>query len=422
MTYPLVIYPKSPRCFTSPFLCFSFSFSFTSIMLAASPTPSFPGAWPDWNPSDDVPPLPDKYVPPDTALEDDVEPTQDRDALQDRDVAPQHRDALHDRDVPQDRDALHDRDAPPKDASPSPLCLSPRPLPELPSLSSSFSTADSSITNDSSTPPTSPDQPCSPIDMQQPICTPPRTQSPILLDLREPRSPDSAHFSPAIDAFSSPSSSRLQLSLSNNCPGARSVESIGTYHPSRSSTSIPDDERSASQDEQGHTFPAEEVTFDMDLLRSQGEEQEQTFHGAKISVGKRTFLGRMKRFGGRVRKLFKPRIVEARPRHNGVSTRKPPLPVTLRLSESPKNRQESEGTHFITRRFSLQSLLHSSSRLPPGSDDSNSRATASRRLSTVVSAHESLQDTRLLDATTTDGIVYQHVHPDRDHHEQATNN
>lgn len=382
--------PKAPAALRLLFFAFpSLSFFFTSIMLATSPTPSFPGAWPDWNASDDVPPLPDKYIPPDTALEDDVETTQDIDTPQDR------------------------------DASPSPICLSPRPLPELPSLSSSFSTADSSITNDSSTPPTSPDQPCSPIEVQ-PACTPPRAHSPILLDLREPRSPDSAHFSPAIDSYPSPSSSRLQLSLSNNCPGARSVESVATYHPSPSSPSILDDERSAFQEEQRHPFPAEEVT-DYTDLRSQGDRQDQTFHAAKISVGKRTFLSRVKRFGGRVRKLFKPRAVETRPRRNSASTRKPPPPVTLRLSESPKNRQGSEATYFIPRRFSLQSLLHS--RLPPGSDDPNSYATAGNRLSTVVSAHEdrlSLQDTRLLDATTADvsGIMYQDVHPDRDHHEQ----
>jgi len=157
--------------------------------------------------------------------------------------------------------------------------------------------------------------------------------------------------------------------------------------------------------------------------RSQGDQEDQTFHAAKISVGKRTFLSRVKRFGGRVRKLFKPRAGEARSRHNSVSTRKPPPPVTLRLSESPKNRQGSEARYFIPRRFSLQSLLHS--RLPPGSDDSNSRATADNRLSTVVSvsAHEdrlSLQDTRLLDATTADvlGIVYHDVHPERDYLEQ----
>lgn len=367
-------------------------------MLATSPTPSCPGAWPDWDASDDVPPLPDKYIPPDTALQDDVETTQDIDTPQ-------------------------DRDAPQRDVSPSPICLSPRPLPELPSLSSSLSTADSSITNDSSTPPTSPDQPCSPIEAQdaQPVCTPPRARSPILLDLREPRSPDSAHFSPAIDSFPSPSSSRLQLSLSNHCPGARSVDSVATYHPSPSSPSILDDERGASQEEQRHPFPTEEEAPDYTDLRSQGDQQDQTFHAAKISVGKRTFLSRVKRFGGRVRKLFKPRAVETRPRRNSPSTRKPPPPVTLRLSESPKNRQGPEATYFIPRRFSLQSLLHS--RLPPGSDDPNSRATAGDRLSTVVSAHEdrlSLLDTRLLDATTADvsGIIYQDVHPDRYHHEQ----
>lgn len=197
------------------------------------------------------------------------------------------------------------------------------------------------------------------------------------------------------------------------------MESVATYHPSPSSPSILDDERGACQDEQSYPFPAAEEDMD---LQSQGDQEDQTFHAAKISVGKRGFLSRVKRFGGRVRKLFKPRAGETRSR---VSTRKPPPPppVSLRLSESPKNRQGTEARYFIPRRFSLQSLLHS--RLPPGSDDSNSRATADNRLSTVVSvsAHEdrlSLQDTRLLDATTADvlGIVYHDVHPERDYLEQ----
>lgn len=353
-------------------------------MPAASPTPSFPGAWPDSSSSDVVPPLPDKYVPQDTTVENG--------------------------DTPQD-------------ISPSLICLSPRPIQELPSLSSSLSTADSSETNGASTPPELPEQPCSPVEVQ-PACTPLQTHLPIVLDLREPHSPDSAHFSPAIDStsFPSPSSSRLQLSLSNNCPGSRSVESIATYLPSPSSPSMPDDERGATQDEQSRSIPTEEEITDP---RLQGDQQEYSPHPAKISVGKRTFLSRVKRFGGRVRKLFKPRVVETRPRHNSVSSlvspRKSSLPVSLRLaSESARSHQGPEAQYFIPRRFSLQSLLHS--RMPSGSADSNSRATAGNRLSTIVSAQDedwsSVHNTRSPNAAAAAdvaGIVHHEAHPDRDH-------
>ena len=313
-------------------------------MPAASPTPSFPGAWPDSSSSDVVPPLPDKYVPP-----------------------------VENGDTPQD-------------ISPSLICLSPRPIPELPSLSSSLSTADSSETDGASTPPSPLEQPCSPVEVQ-PACTPLQTDLPVVLDLREPHSPDSAHFSPAIDStsFPSPSSSRLQLSLSNNCPGSRSFESVATatFLPSPSS---PDDERGETQDEQSRSIPTEEGITD---ARLQGDRQEYSPRPAKMSIGKRTFLSRVKRFGGRVRKLFKPRVVETRARHNSVSSlvspRKSSLAVSLRpASESARSHQGPEAQYFIPRRFSLQSLLHS--RMPSGSADSNSRA--GNRLSTIVSARD----------------------------------
>ncbi len=358
-------------------------------MLAASPTPSFPGAWPDWSSSDvAVPPLPD----PDTTLEHD--------------------------DTPQD-------------ISPPLVCLSPRPLPELPSLSSSLSTADSSVTDGSSTLPETPEEPRSPVEEMPPACTPLQTHSPVVLDLREPHSPDSAHFSPAVDltSFPSRSSSRLQLSLSNNCPGSRSVESVATYLASPTGASVPDYERDVPQDEQSYPIPPGEEIFDPHL---HGDLQEHSPYAAKISVGKRTFLSRVKRFGGRVRKLFKPRVVEVKPRHRSVSPfvspRRPSLPVSLRLAtaapESPKScqRQGSEAQHFIPRRFSLQSLLHS--RLPPASANSNSRPTAGNRLSTVVSARDedwlSQQNTRPPDGAAADisGIIHRGAYPDRDHYGQ----
>src|SRR5713226_2474502 len=183
-------------------------------MVALSPTPSFPGAWPELSSSDLVPPLPDTIIPQDTPK--DEETTQD--------------------------------------VSPSLLCLSPRPLPELPSLSTSLSTAESSVTSRSPTPT---EQTSSPVE-EQPLYTPSENDPPVVLDLREPRSPDSAHFSPPDDAssFSSPSSSRHQLSVSNNCPGTQSVESVATYIPSPSRPSTPDAERGERQDEESHPEPA----------------------------------------------------------------------------------------------------------------------------------------------------------------------
>ena len=328
-------------------------------MPAPSPTPSFPGAWPDWSSTDVVPSLPDKYIPPDTVV---------------------------------------DSDDTPQDISPSLFCLSPRPLPELPSLSSSLSTAESSVATGSSTPP---EQPCSPVEVQ-PACTLLQIDPPIILDLREPHSPDSAHFSPPDDSisFPSPSSSQLELSLSNHCPGTRSVESVATYLPSPSSPNAPDDERGARQEDEGRSGE------DIISPYSQADLQGNSLHAAKITVGKRTFLSRVKRFGGRVRKLLKPRVAETKPWRNSVSSlvspRKPSIPVSVRL---PAAVPESPSSHQgLPRRFSLQSLLHP--RLPSGSADSSSRATTGNRLSTIVSAREedssSLENTRLRDAAAAD--------------------
>ena len=325
-------------------------------MVVLSPTPSFPGAWPDSSSTDIVPPLPDKAITQDTLIDDKT----------------------------------------PQDISPSLLCLSPRPIAELPSLSSSLSTADSSVTSRSPTP----EQSYSQIEVP-PTCTPLQTHSPVVLDLREPRSPDSGHFSPPHDVSSlpSPSSSRLQLSLSNHCPGTQSVESVATYllSPSRPSTpdagrsgredeeSRPPDQRGGYEDEESHPdSPAEDISNP----RSYDDRQEHLPHAVKVSVNKRTFLGRVKRFGGRVRKLFKPRVVETNPRRGSVSSlRKPPLTVNVRLlggvPESPRSRQNSEAPSFLPRRLSLQSLLHS--RLPLGS---NSRATADNRLPTILSTQD----------------------------------
>ena len=292
---------------------------------------------------------------------------------------------LPDKPIPQDT-LINDET--PQDISPSLLCLSPRPIAELPSLSSSLSTADSSVTSRSPTP----EQSGPPLDVQ-PTCTPSQTHSPVIFDLREPRSPDSAHFSPPDDVSSlpSPSSSRLQLSLSNNCPGTQSVESVATCLPSPSMLSTLDAEHGEREDEGSHPdHPPEEITNP----RSYGDRQEHSPHAAKVSVGKRTFLGKVKRFGGRVKKLFKPAVVETRPRRNSISSlvtpRKPPLTVNVRLPagvpESPRSRQNSEARTLLPHRLSLHSLLHS--RLQLGSSESNSRATGDNRLPTILSTQD----------------------------------
>jgi len=335
-------------------------------MVAASPTPSFPGAWPDLSSSDiaTLPPLPDipnKLVP---AAPDDT----------------------------------------PQDVSPSLICLSPRPHQELPSLSSSLSTADSSTTSTSSSPVLQNEYLYSPPDAQT-TCTSQTDHSPAILDLREPRSPDPAHFSPADDvmsSFPSPSPSQLELSpsLSNNCPGAPSAESVATYLPSPSSPA-PDAER-MGQDEENHPNAPEEAASPCSRsdVREHVREQEHLDHAASVPIGKRTILNRVKRIGGRVRKLFKARAVETKPRRNSVSSlvspRRPPLSVNVRLPaalpESPASRQGSElPLHSVTRRFSLQSLLHSRL-LPRESTDASSRATVGNRLSPVVSAREAEGD------------------------------
>ncbi|KAF8481195.1 hypothetical protein DFH94DRAFT_445206 [Russula ochroleuca] len=344
-----------------------------------SPAPSFPGAWPDLSLSDIVPPLPDKFIPQDT-----------------------------------------------QDISPSLVCLSPRPLAELPSLSSSLSTADSSVTSRSPTPS---GESCSLVEVQ-PTCTPLQTHSTLVLDLREPRSPDSAHFSPLDDAssFASPSSSQLQLSLSNNCPGTQSVESVATYLPSPSRPSTPDAEQGGREDEgrrpdqrggrEDDESPSDPPSY--------GDRHEHSPHVTKISIDKRTFLSRVKRFGGRVRKLFKPRVLETKPRHGSVSSllpaRKPPFSVSVRLPtgpESPRSRLDPETASILPRRFSLQTLLHS--RLPSGSADSGSR-TMGNRLSTIVSAQDddwlSPLNTHSPDAAAADVPETDHSQADRDNYEQ----
>jgi len=411
--------PFSPPLYLSIVPCVP-SLSFSFPMVSTSPTPSFPGAWPDLSTTDIVPPLPDKYIPPDT----------------------------------QDK---------PQEISPSLFCLSPRPLPELPSLSSSLSTAD---TDDASTPSEQPCSPveseaspvCTPLDIQAPIildfreprspdsappveseaspvCTPLDIHSPIILDLREPRSPDSAHFSPPDDtvSFVSPSPSQLHLSLDNNCPGAQSVESVATFLASPSSPSAPDAELGVLRDDEGRPDPPGEEVADVHLQGDQ--QQERSSYSGKISsLSNRTFLNRVKRFGGHVRKLFKTRVVQIKPRRNSVSSlvspHKPLHTVSVRLPpampESPRSRQGSGAPRSMPHRFSLQSLLPN--RLPHRNADSGSRTTVRNRLSTITSSYgdewlsRHFVSTRLSDAAPADvsGVVPLEGHPDSDPHVPVT--
>ncbi|KAI9460862.1 pyridoxal phosphate-dependent transferase [Lactarius psammicola] len=336
--------------------------------FAESVSRAVKGAWPDLSSSDiaTLPPLPDKFVPP----------------------------------APDDT---------PQNVSPSIICLSPRPLPELPSLSSSISTADSSTTSTLSSPLPQDQYPYSPPEAQT-TCAPQADHSPDLLDLREPRSPDPAHFSPVddvISSFPSPTSSQLEFSpsLSNNRPGSTKRR--------KRSPPTPDAERAARQDEENHPDPSGEEAA---IACSRSDVQEHVPEQEH-------------RIGGRVRKLFKTRPAETKARRNSVSSlvssRRASLSVSVRLPaalpESPTSRQGSEPPlHSITRRFSLQSLLHS--RLPRESADSSSRTSVGNRLSTVMSTREgdwlrlSLDNTGFPDAP---GIVRNGVQPNGDQHEKT---
>ncbi|KAI0307820.1 hypothetical protein B0F90DRAFT_1677526 [Multifurca ochricompacta] len=356
-------------------------------MVVTTTTPSFPGAWPDLS-CPDVSSLlllqPSPSPSPSPSLSPSSSPPPPPD-----DISP----------FPSPRQSPR----PSPSSSPSP---SPKPLPELPSLSSSFSTTNSSVTDTSLV---LPEPSCSPFEAQ-PACTPLSTHSPVLLNFREPHSPDSALFSPADDliSFPSPASSRLQLSLSNNCSRARSAESVATYLPSPSSPLTLNDEREVQQDEDNRpNLSGEERSPPC----SRSETVGQASHSTQIApIGKHTFMNKVKRFGGRVRKLFKARVVETKPQRNSVSSLVSPCkssrPVSVRLPtpvpvpENATSRQDSEHSHYLSHRISLESLLPS--RLARESVDNSSRTTTGDRLSTIISVHEeewlSPRETRLPDA------------------------
>ena len=156
------------------------------------------------------------------------------------------------------------------------------------------------------------------------------------------------------------------------------------------------------------------------------DRQEHSPAAANVSVGKRTFLDRVKRFGGRVRKLFKHRVGESKPRRGSISSLvsppKPPPTVNVRLPtaepESPRSHQYPEVRAILPRRFSLQSLLHA--RFPTGSINSSSR----NRLPTIVSAPDddwlSPLNMPSSDAATADvsRIDHSEAQADGDNHER----
>ncbi|KAI0274657.1 hypothetical protein BC834DRAFT_965161 [Gloeopeniophorella convolvens] len=358
------------------------------MMDVPSPTPSFPGAWPD---------LSEVTV-----------------SLSEKSTEP---------------------DAPTAGISPTILCLSPRPLPELPSLSSSLTTAASSATV-SSVP--APEQPPSPVKAHEPspisVSLPPSPSpspplspspspsvlSPYLLDLPEPRSPDSAHFSPVEDliAFSSPSSSQLHLSLSlpSDLPRTPSLESAVTCLPLPETPTIAGAVLGRNDVDQSHGGDPESQAV---APCTPTVLQECASNNATQVTNKRTLLGRVKRFGGRVKNLFKVGT-DTRPRRNSVSSlvssRKRTLPVSVRLPaatpDSPSSRQGSEPPQHIPRRFSLQSLFHA--RSPQRESLEPPMRTAFHNpLSVVISEPDedwlNLEDARVLDIADVAGMVQSEV-------------
>ncbi|KAI0318977.1 hypothetical protein OF83DRAFT_1170610 [Amylostereum chailletii] len=230
----------------------------------------------------------------------------------------------------------------PSQPSPSIAYRSPRPLPELPSLTTSLSTATSSSLHSQgpsshfttaylSLPPTTEEGvdenagqslesecvlPSSYFDRtpgQVGTSTSPTGSPVIVLDFSEPHSPDSAHFSPPtteLISFASPASSQFQLSL----PQSLSDASLPlTVHRSVSHGTLQDSrpQPSAMNAASMLTSPLEACGRPNPDLVGQGR-SEPTLHT------KRSFLGTVKKMGSRVKHLFKPVGPSTRPRLNSV--------------------------------------------------------------------------------------------------------
>ncbi|KAI0067679.1 hypothetical protein BV25DRAFT_849048 [Artomyces pyxidatus] len=245
--------------------------------------------------------------------------------------------------------------------------MSPRPLPELPSLTSSFSTAASS---DAYTllesPRPSPSLPPSteahtpaldalqsdtglliPTSSSLQLATPDSfgtTNSSyggspfVVLQLSEPHSPDSAHFSPVHDliSFASPSSSQFQLSLPQTPSNGVSTESVVTYLPLPQS---PPDDRNTEfeQVHNGHgsnRLPSEAADAGRDVVPNGYQTREPR-------LTKRNFLGKIKRFGGRIKILLKGGSQSARAQERVTSAlvapRTPAHLVNVFLPHSPSS-------------------------------------------------------------------------------------
>ncbi|KAI0043209.1 hypothetical protein FA95DRAFT_1563561 [Auriscalpium vulgare] len=289
--------------------------------------------------------------------------------------------------------------------SPSFAYMSPRPLPELPSLTSSFSTASSNAympTLDSrSGPMVLPHLPHS--DMSQTVIVTGQSvesghvlpsasstnfsssdaaasehgsESPInLFNLSEPHSPDSAHFSPVheIISFASPSSSQFQLSLPQTpSGGGASTDSVVTYlQLPDGSPPLPTSASAAATN--GHvqcSAPRQEVYED----RSEFRETTQPIEHIAVDTRpvKRSLLGKVKRWGGRIKGIFKAGSQPASASNTAsvaatlVSPHAttPVVPVFLRPAESPSPNSH-DARRSQTPPPAIVSFPPSPSRLPP---------------------------------------------------------
>lgn len=246
---------------------------------------------------------------------------------------------------------------------------SPRPIPELPSLTNSLSTADTSTAYlshaDSAlfsplSAPLSTILPSLPsdLDVNDPIILPAlppsildqtervtavgtsATGSPvIILDFGEPHSPDSAHFSPPRDpiSFASPSPSEFNVSLSRN---HLHQDHVGTT-PSVDSavTFLPLPSHSASRE----TGVGSTTLDPAENCHSRASEDGRTTRGndvaskgdPKAATLKRGLLKRVKTFGGRIRTLFKSGKPTSRHRESVtptlISPNTPSHPVSVAL-------------------------------------------------------------------------------------------
>ncbi|TFY77362.1 hypothetical protein EWM64_g6650 [Hericium alpestre] len=224
--------------------------------------------------------------------------------------------------------------------SPFIVCTSPRPIPELPSLTQSLSTAASS-TAVSFTPSasfaassSSPSQSLQIVtdDSQAALLSTEDTalSSPITLNLTEPRSPDSAHFSPAHDiiAFASPASSQFELCDPAVQYEARHPVTFDSHgSPGSISTREPPsgEYESPSPRSPPGRLGMDGNNFDPTSLY-QPPEQRPLLPDADACPPKRSFLHKVRKLGGRIKRLLKGGTHDRRA-HSASPYRRPSPPA-----------------------------------------------------------------------------------------------